>query len=135
MANHAQEVDFTSLIAAINSMILVIGSNGRTLSAINTDFSPVKYAHIAGSGTFAVQGTAGSLLSLNINSGDVASTGTIYDASGTATIAGSLVVGIFHFGTAVPAEVSLGPSGRGLTLNNGLVIVTTGTADITFGHT
>ena len=138
MAQPGTTFDLTTLIAALNSMSQVLGSNGRTLSGLLTSGIVIgeraaTYAHISSAGTFALKGTAGTLLSLNINSAATGAAGTIYDASGTASLAGSLVVGIVGLGSGAPGNVPMGPQDRGLALNNGLVVVTTGTADITLG--
>ena len=132
MATQSQEIDFTSLIATLNALIQTIGSNGRTLSAaITADSAAASYFHIAGAGTFEVQTAPGTLLSLNINDNPVGGTGTLYDTANVASLTD--VIGVLNFGTVAPMMLPLGPDGRGLTLNNGLAIVTTGTADITVG--
>jgi hypothetical protein len=133
MAGQAAEIDFTSLIASLNALIQTIGLNGRVLSAMLTASAPADYFHIAGAGTFEVQATAGTLLSLNINDNPIGGTGTLYDTASVASLTD--VIGILNFGTVAPMLLPLGPDGRGLTLNNGLVVVTTGTADITVGTT
>ncbi len=123
----------------MNALTQVLGSNGRILSNILNNgigISPqagVNYVHIAGAGTLLVETSACSLLSLNINTGAAASTATVYDSAGTASLPGSLEVAVLTIGTVAPMAVRLGPEDRGFTLNNGLVIVTTGSADITFG--
>jgi hypothetical protein len=96
--------------------------------------APVAYSHVVNAGTVVLKSAAGALLGFNINEVTAASTGTIYDASGTAGIAGTVEVGIFSLGTNTvsPQFVSEGPPGIGLKLNNGCVVVTTGTCDLTF---
>ena len=126
--------DLTSLMAAINAMTQVIGSNGRSLSTLATEYGPAKYTHISTAGTVLVQASSCALFSLNINTGVAGATATVYDSASTATLPGSAVVAAFSIGTSAPINVPIGPVGRGLTLNNGLVIVTTGTADITFAR-
>jgi hypothetical protein len=129
MATQSQEIDFTSLIATLNALIQTIGLNGRALSGILAASAAVDYFHISGAGTFEVQGAAGTLLSININSDPIGGTGTLYDASSPASLID--VIGVLNFGTVAPLPLPIGPDGKGTSLNNGLVIVTTGTADIT----
>jgi hypothetical protein len=129
MATQSQEIDFTSLIATLNALIQTIGLNGRALSGILAASAAVDYFHISGAGTFEVQGAAGTLLSININSDPIGGTGTLYDASSSASLID--VIGVLNFGTVAPLSLPIGPDGKGTSLNNGLVIVTTGTADIT----
>jgi hypothetical protein len=137
----ALQIDYTSLIASLNAMIQVLGLNSRSLlalleSGIVVDGAPVKGTHIGTAGTFVVQSEPGALLSLNINTGAIASNGTFYDAASAAAIAGSLEIGVYNFGSVtIPTPTPIGPAGRGVTLNNGLVIITTGSADITVGTT
>lgn len=131
MAAQSQEIDFTTLIATLTALIQTIGLNGRTLTAILASFAEADYFHIAGAGTFEVQSSSGALLSLNINAGPIGGTGTLYDAASPASLTD--VIGILNFGTVAPMLLPFGPDGRGLALNNGLVVVTTGTADITVG--
>lgn len=138
MPQAAQQIDLSSLIAALNALTQTVGTNGRTLATLlNTGIvvvpEPVEYFHIAGAGTFEILGTSGTLLSLNINQVGTAGGGTIYDAAGTVSVAGSLEVAVMTFGTVAPVMVPLGPSERGFGLNNGLVVVTTGDGDITLG--
>lgn len=127
----AQQIDLTSLIAAFQALTQTIGSNGRTLLNILNNLTPVGHYHIAGAGTFAVQTEPGALLSLNINSGPIGGTGTLYDSASVGSLTD--MIGVLNFGTVAPAQLPLGPGERGLALNNGLVVVTTGTADITLG--
>jgi hypothetical protein len=130
----AEQIDLTSLIASLQALTQVLGSNARTIGAIlNSGFVPAEYFHIAGAGTFAVAANAGTLLSMNINQIGTGGTGTFYDARNIGSITGSLEVAVVNFGTAAPLEVPFGPVGRGLVLNNGLVVVTTGNTDITVG--
>lgn len=133
MAGQAAEIDFTSLIASLNALIQTIGLNSRTLSGILASFAPADGFHIAGAGTFEVQSSAGTLLSLNINDNPIGGTGTLYDTASPASLTD--VIGILNFGTVAPVSLPIGPDGRGVTLNHGLVIVTTGSADITVGTT
>jgi hypothetical protein len=133
------QFDLTTLIAVLNAMSQVLGQNSKNLTALLTSGIVVgeraaTYAHISAAGTFALKGSAGTLLSLNINTSATGAAGTIYDASGTASLAGTLVVGIIGMGSGAPGNVPMGPQDRGLALNNGLVVVTTGTADITLGY-
>lgn len=138
MPQQAAEIDFTSLIAAINAMTQTIGASGRTLVNILNDLNSgliitplvgAKYFHIAGAGTFGVDTVPGTLLSLNINTGATGGTGTFYDSASTSSLTD--VVATVALDTA--RSTAFGPEGRGLVLNNGLVVVTTGTADITVG--
>jgi hypothetical protein len=131
MAAQSQEIDFTSLIATLNALIQTIGLNGRVLTSLLASFAAADYFHIAGAGTFEVQSSAGTLLSLNINADPVGGTGTLYDAASVSLLTD--VIGVLNFGTIAPMSLPFGPDGRGVALNSGLVIVTTGTADITVG--
>jgi hypothetical protein len=138
MANQAQQIDFSSVVATLNAMIQAIQNNGRVLTSLVNDGVTIvpggaaTYFHINAPGTYAVRTTPCTLLSLNVNTGAASSTGTIYDVSGTASLPGTAEVAMFTFGTVAPLNVPLGPDGRGFPLKTGLVIVTTGTADITF---
>lgn len=136
MGTGAQQIDMTTLIAALQAMTQVLGLNGRSLEGIFAgEFLPARWTHIASSGTFMIQGTAGALLTLNINTPSTSDTVAIYDAA-TTTIAlpGTLLVANLTLQSGAPNRVSFGSDDRGLTLNNGLVIVTSGTSDITIGH-
>jgi hypothetical protein len=147
------ELDLTTLIAALNAMTQVLGLNGSTiaselntnLEATNTSLSNLastlsvgalaaKWIHIAGPGTFEAPGTVSAVLSVNINSAAAGSTVTIYDSTGTVSLPGTLMVASIDLVPIDPMMVPVGPNNRGLKLNNGLVIVTTGTADITVGY-
>ena len=134
MAPHVPS-DLTTLIAALNAMNQVLGLNGRTLvgllsSGIVVGEQAASYAHINSAGTFTLKGTSATLLSLNINS----AAGTIYDSASAGTLAGTLIVGVISLSGTAPSEIPIGPQDRGLALNHGLVVVTTGTADITLGY-
>lgn len=96
---------------------------------------PVNYAHIVNAGTVQVKNTGGSLMSLNVNGVGTASTATLYDVNQTGTL-GTVEVAVFTLGTAeaIPARIPIGPDSAGLKFNNGLVVVTTGTCDLTFGY-
>lgn len=95
---------------------------------------PVSYAHIVNAGTVQVKAAAGSLMSLNVNGVSTASTATLYDVNQTGTL-GTVEVAVFTLGTseAIPSRIPMGPDNSGLKFNNGLVVVTTGTCDLTFG--
>lgn len=130
----AQQIDLSSLVAALNAFTQTVGANGKTLvNLLNSGFVAVDYYHISGAGTFAVKGTAGTLFSLNINQVGTGGAGTIYDAASPTLVAGSLEVAVLTFGTVAPQDLPMGPQNRGLSLNSGLVIITTGNADITVG--
>ena len=131
MANQATQIDFTSVIAALNSMTQTIGNTARSLATLVT---PAKYLHITTAGTFTTPVLATSVFSLNINTGAAGDVATIYDSASTMTLPGSLEVAALTIGTTAPEMVLLGPNNKGFALNNGLVVVTTGTADITFGY-
>ena len=95
---------------------------------------PATYTHIADAATTEVMAGAGWIVGINLNSlGTVAAGATIYDAASAAAIAGSLEIGHPSWTTlaATPAYLPIGPDGDGLAVNNGIVIVTTGTFDIT----
>ena len=96
---------------------------------------PVNYAHIVNAGTVQVKAQAGSLMSVNVNSVGAASTATMYDVNQTGTL-GTVTVGIMSIGTAyaAPARVPVGPDNSGVAFKNGLVIVTTGTCDLTVAY-
>lgn len=135
MAQIAQQVDLTSLVAALNAMTQTLGLNGKNLVAdINTGFAAAKYLHISGAGTFAPPGAAGIVLSMNINTPASGATGTIYDSSTTTLLPGTLIVANVDLAVTIPEMLPIGPGSRGLELNNGLVVVTTGSADITMGY-
>lgn len=92
------------------------------------------YTRVTGAGTTVVRNSAGYIAGVNLNNlGTVAASATIYDAAGTASIGTAQVVAAPVWGTsaASPAYLPLGPGGDGLAVNNGLVVVTTGSADIT----
>ena len=134
----AQQIDLSSLVATLGGLIQTLGTNAKNLNAILNSGSvaastPVSYFHINGAGTFVAKDTSAVLLSLNINQTGTGCAGTIYDASGTASLPGTAEVAVLDFGTIAPASLSLGPPGRGLSLNSGIVIVTTGSADVTVG--
>ena len=138
MAPHVPS-DLTTLIAALNAMNQVLGLNGRTLvgllsSGIVVGERAASYAHINSAGTFTLKGTSATLLSLNINSSATGAAGTIYDSASAGTLAGTLIVGVISLSGTAPSEIPIGPQDRGLALNHGLVVVTTGTADITLGY-
>jgi hypothetical protein len=103
------------------------------LAAYNKGRISADYFHISTAGTFTARQSAGTLLSLNINQVGTGGTGTIYDAAGTMALAGSLTIAVLTFGTVAPQMLPFGPADRGLSVNNGVVIVTTGNADITLG--
>jgi hypothetical protein len=127
----AEQIDFTSLIAALNALTQTIGSNGRTLNNILA--AGVNYFHIVTAGTFVVQDTPGSvLISLNVNTTDNGETVTFYDSASASSLTD--MVANVTLGTTTPDPIPFGGE-RGLTLNNGLVIVTSGTADLTIGST
>jgi hypothetical protein len=129
MAQIAQQIDLTSLVAQFQALIQTIGLNAR---ALNIGFNSVKWYHINGAGTFVAKESAGTLLHLNINTGSAGATATIYDSATTVSLPGSLEVSALNIGTVAPSSLPLGPDNRGWTMNNGVVIVTTGSADITF---
>lgn len=97
--------------------------------------APLSYKHIVNGGTVQVKASAGVLASVNINAVTAATAATLYDVNNTGTL-GTIEVGILAIGTAyaAPAKVDFGPAGTGLEFNNGLVIVTTGTCDLTIGY-
>ena len=133
MAGQAAEIDLTSLIASLNALIQTIGLNGRMLTSLVAEFAPATYFHIAGAGTFDVASSPGTLLSLNINSNPSGGGATLYDTASPSSLTD--VIGVLNFGTVAPVTLPIGPGGRGMALNNGLVIVTTGSADVTVGLT
>lgn len=95
---------------------------------------PVTYQHITAAGTVVVKTAPGALLSININGVSAASTVDFLDQTGTAV--GTVGIGLLTLGTAyaAPNVVNFGPPAAGLAFNSGLVIVTTGTADLTIGY-
>jgi hypothetical protein len=122
--------DSASLVGVLQQTNMVLTA---MLAAYNDATKSADYFHIAGAGTFVVKDAPGTLLSININNIGTGGVGTIYDASGTAGISGTVEIAIPTFGTLAPERLSFGPEDRGLSLNSGLVIVTTGNADITVG--
>jgi hypothetical protein len=95
---------------------------------------PVTYAHITNAGTVLVKDAPGALLTVNVNSVGAASTVTMYDVAQTGTL-GTIEVGILSLGTTQPiGPINMGPPAAGLGLNTGLVVVTTGTCDLTIGY-
>lgn len=134
MPQVAQQVDLTSLVQALQALTQTLGLNAKNITAaLNTGFDPANWYHISGAGTFVASTNPGTVFSININSGEIGATGTLYDAAAITAIAGSLEIGVFSFGTEVPDNLPVGPPNRGLSLNNGLVVITTGSPDITIG--
>ena len=98
---------------------------------------PLKYAHIANAGTTVVKAAPGVLGSLNVNSASSAATVQFIDAAST-TVA-TPVIGTITFGAAdtLPQNLPLGSTAEGvpgLAVNTGIVVITTGTLDVTIGY-
>jgi hypothetical protein len=150
MAEQVGVIDLSNLIAAINAMTLVLGENGSTTAAsivnnltdlnttlaefLNAGVIAAKWLHISGAGTFQAPGTVAALLTVNINTDASGATAELYDASSPALPIGTVMIANMDLGTIDPVSIPMGPPNRGLKLNNGLVVVTTGAADITVSY-
>jgi hypothetical protein len=95
---------------------------------------PVSYLHVSNAGTTEGKQAAGALLSMNVNSATGAGTVILYDQIGATP--GTVEIASFAIGTAdiLPLQLPIGPTGAGLKFNTGLLVVTTGTLDATFGY-
>lgn len=92
----------------------------------------VSYKNISGAGTITVKSGAGLLASINVNQAASAAAVTLYDN----TAASGTKIGSIVYGAAATAPVSLpfGPNGGGINFNTGLVIVTSGSVDLTVAY-
>ena len=99
-----------------------------------TVVQPGAWLHVVNAGTVVGRTAAGALRGVNVNSVAAPSTATIYDAASVASLSGTAEIGVLTLGAALamPIYLQLGSDPAGLQLNNGYVIVTTGTCDLTF---
>ena len=95
----------------------------------------VAYNHIGTAGTYVVKAVPGALFEININSGTSGATIELFDQATTVT-GTNVIAGPINLGTAtvIPQRVLYGPDGAGIKFNNGLVVITTGTTDITMAY-
>lgn len=92
----------------------------------------LSYAHISNAGTSAVKATPALLADIAINSASTGATITLIDNK--STVSATPVIGVITLGAAVvtPTKLSYGDSGvSGIQTNTGLVVLTTGTIDLT----
>ena len=152
MADQSGRIDLTTLIAALNEMTQVLGTNGTALAGslrenladtesdttitglLGASLSPAKWAHFSGAGTHLIKPTSARLLSVNFNALANNATVTIYNSALITPLPAALIVAAFQFSNGEPFLLPIGPANRGLTLSAGLVVAMTGAADLTISY-
>ena len=134
MPDSDSNFDLTSLIAILNALTQTLGLNGRTLNASLVAASAAQaWKHINSAGTFVVSGSPGTLFTVNVNTPVAGATVALYDLANAVSISGTAAIGTITLTSTTLGPIAMGPASRGLALTNGLVVVTTGTADLTIG--